>query len=121
MKLGRPRVEKRQKHEEGKKVVQGTDGTDKEHETAYEFHVPAPWLAQVLLVHDVGGYGDLRQIIKKIVEEDLRWKQGEERQENGCSGHAEHVAEVRAGFHKNEFQDICRCSAAFDNTLVQNR
>ena len=69
---------------------------DRHHVVAYEDGIPASRLRHPLRIHVVAGDGGAGNVRQKVVEQDLRCEQGQERQEQRSSGHAEHIAEVGA-------------------------
>ena len=63
---------------------------------------------------------DLREVVEKVVQQNLRRKHREERQEYRGDRHAEHVAEVRARAHQQVLHHVARSPAAFENPAVQH-
>ena len=72
------------------------------------------------MIDPVGGNGHFRKIGQDIRQQDLLRQQREKRQEQRGPGHAEHVAEIRAGGHKHIFQRIGEGHAALANALHQH-
>src|SRR5258708_4735873 len=113
-------MQKVKKHIEGEEVIHRADGADEDHEVANQADVPMLGFAHVSFVHVVGGDGDLRHVVKKVVEQNLSGEHGQEFKKQGSSGHAEHVAEVRAGAHQKIFHDVAEGLAAFDDSVVKH-
>ena len=61
-----------QHHEKGQEIVDGTDRANEHHEVPYKADVPALRLLDEARVNVVGWDGHLRQVVEKVVEQDLR-------------------------------------------------
>src|SRR5207249_6058082 len=72
------------------------------------------------VVDNVGGDRDLGQIVQEVVQQDLGRQHRQERQEEERAGHAEHVAEVRAGPHQQVLHHVAEGPAALENSGVQD-
>ncbi len=101
MKLRLAGVKEFQQHIKSKKVINGANGSDQKHEIPDQAHIPAPRRAKILRVHVIGRNGDLRRVVEKIVEQDLRGEHRQKRQKCGGARHAEHIAEIGAGAHQH--------------------
>src|SRR5437879_6324576 len=106
---------------EGQKVINGADGTNVDHEVANELDVPVTRLSDKAGIHIIGGNSHLGEIIKKIVEQDLRGQHRKERKKNRCCRHAEHVAEVRACAHQQILHHVAKSLTPFDDSFVKHR
>src|SRR6185437_9400429 len=103
----------------GEKVVQGADRSHTQHESPDRAYVPAARGRQLRSIHVVAGNRDLRDVIEKIVEQDLSGQHRQERQDERCCRHAEDIAEVRAGAHQQVLHDVGESLAALDDAGVQ--
>src|SRR6185312_8279554 len=65
-----------------------------------ESRVPAGGAGELLGIDVVGGDGQLAGVIEQVVEQDLRGKHRQERQEQRRSRGAEHVLEIAGGAHQ---------------------
>ena len=67
------------------------------------------------------GIGDLGHVVEQVVQQDLDRQHRQERQEQRGAGHAEHVAEVRAGAHQDVLHDVAERAPALEHAVVQHR
>src|SRR5579859_10347 len=107
-----------EKHIEGQEVVDGADRSDKDHKVADQPNVPMLGRAHIGIVHIVGGNGDLRHVIEKIVQQNLRGKHGKKWKKQRSSRHAEHVAEIGTGPNQQVLHDVAKGPSAFENSVV---
>ena len=98
----------------------GKDETDEDHEVADQLDIPVPGLANETRIHIVGGNRYLSQVVKEIIEQDLRGQHRQEWQEYGCCRHAEHVAEVRTRAHQEILHHISESLSALDDAVVKH-
>src|ERR1035441_8337873 len=68
-----------------------------------------------------GGYADLRNIIEKVVQQDLAREHWQEGKEERCRGHAEHVSEIRARTHDDVLHDVGKGAPPLEHALVYDR
>lgn len=93
-------VKEMQQNVKGQEIVDGTDRSDEQHEISDQMHVPGSGNRHVFFVHIVGWDRELRGIIEKIIQKDLCWQHGQERQEHRCCRHAEHISGIGTGAHQ---------------------
>ncbi len=106
-------LRRNKKDAEGQVIEDGTDQTEGNHKISNKTDVPAPWFFHQFLIHPIGGNGQLREIGQQIGQQDLFGQQGQKGQKEGGPGHAEHVAEIGAGGHKDILQGIGKGGPAF--------
>src|ERR1043166_8982258 len=82
-------------------------------------YLPPLGLVQQGRIDIIARDGDLRSVIKEIVQQYLRWQHGQEWQEDRCRSHAEHVAEVGTGAHDDVLHDVGEAPPSLDYSLVQ--
>jgi len=75
--------------------------------------------AGVFIVDIVGWDGELGKVIQKVVEQHLHRQHGEERQHRCGDRHAQHIAEVGTGAHKQVLHDVAEGAPAFHDALMQ--
>ena len=120
MKLRLIRVEEMQQHIEGQEIKDRADGSDEHHEIANQADIPLLGLDQVCLVDVVGRNRELGQVVKKIIEQDLRGKHGQEGQKNRRSRHAEYIAEVRTCAHQQILHHVAEGFASLDDAVMED-
>src|SRR5208337_1218760 len=120
MKLRFVAVEEMQQHIESEKVEEGTDRSDEHHEIADQTDVPMLRLLEVSLVDVVRGNGELADVVKKVIEQDLRGQHRQERQEERSRRHAEYISKVRAGAHQQILHHVTKGLAPLDDAIVQD-
>src|SRR5208283_1722458 len=91
-----------------------------QHEVADEVHVPVPGLDEIFFIDTVKRDRDLRNIVEKIVQQDLYRQHGKKGQEERCSGHAEHVPEIGTRSHHNVFHDVAVGAPAFHDSFIEH-
>ena len=114
-------VEHPEQHPEREEIIDRADGADDHHELANEPNLPSLGPVQQGGIHIVAGDADLRNVVKKVVQQDLRRQHGQEWQEERCRGHAEHVSEVRARAHDDVLHDVGEAAPPLDDPVVQDR
>ncbi len=90
------------------KIIKGAD----------QANVPVMRLFDVALINMIGGNRDLQQVVHEIVEQDLFWQHRQEWQENICSSHTKHIAEIRTGANQQIFDHVAVGFASLQNTVV---
>ncbi len=81
---------------------------------------PTSGLLQKLGIHPVKRNGSLRDIIQKVLNEQMYRQHGQKRQK--CTGehHTEHIAEIGTGGHLYVFGDIAKGLTPFQDTLFEH-
>ena len=81
-------------------------------------HVPASRLGLDVGVDVVGRKRRLRGVVDEVVQEDLAREHGQIRQHDSRPGHADHVAEVRAGPHPDVLERVGEGAATLGHALA---
>ena len=105
---------------EGEKVEDRTDRPNEDHEIADELDIPALRFLYEGGVHVVCRDRHLGQVVEEVVEQNLCWEHGQERQEHKGAGHAEHVPEVRTGAHQQVLHYVPKRFASLNDALVEH-
>ncbi len=95
-----------QQHKKCQEVIQGTDRADIQHEIPDHPEVPPSGTLRPILVDLIHRDRNLRHVVQKVIQQDLRRQHGQEGQEERGHGHAEHVPEVGTGAHKQVLHHI---------------
>ncbi len=64
---------------------------------------------------------DLRHVVDQVIQQNLDRQHRQERQDQRCAGHAEHVAEIRARAHQNVFGYVLDRAAPGDHGFAHHR
>src|SRR5260370_4521681 len=113
-------VENDQHHKESEKVEDRTDRPNEDHEIAGEFDILALRFLYEGSVHVVCRDRHLGQVVEEVVEQNLCWEHGQERQEYKSAGHAEHVPEVRTGAHQQVLHYVPERFASLNDALMEH-
>ena len=62
----------------------------------------------------------LRDGVEQVVEQNLHRQHRQERQDQRCPGHREHVPEIRAHRHHDEFHDVAEGAAPFSDAALEH-
>ncbi len=88
---------------EGEEIEHRAHRPEDQHKVFDELHIPTRRLGRVFRVDVVERDRDLRHVVEQVVEQHLDRQHRQERQEQGGTGHAEHVPEIRARTHQYVF------------------
>ena len=118
--LGVTGVQDDEHDEEGHEVEDRADRSEDAHEPTDEGDVPCRWAGQDLAVDPIGGDRQLTDVVQQVVEQDLRRKHREEREEQRRPCRAEHVSEVRRRGHQHVLQGVGEDPPSLHHTVGQH-
>ena len=82
---------------------------------------PLARFLEKIRIHAVPGNGNLREVVKQVLHEQLHRQHGQERQESAGDQHAEDITEVRAGGHLDIFDDVAKSAPALDDPALKHQ
>ena len=113
------RTEAEPQYGEGQQVENGTDGAKDEHESRNRFSRPRLWMGAEAFIHPIPGKKNLRDVVEKILHEELDGPHRQEWKDHAGYEHAENVPEIRAEGDFDIFKDVARSGAALVDAREQ--
>src|ERR1019366_7272628 len=106
--------------EEGHDIEDGADGANEHHEAGNAASVPFARLFEKIRVHVVPRDRYLRNVVKKILHQQLDRQHRQEGPKDAGDQHTEYVAEIGTRRHLDVFDDVSERLAPFDDGLFEN-
>ena len=107
-------------NQEAQDVEDGTEQSEDDHELLDARDVPLFGFLDAFVFDVVEGHAELGEIVEDVLHQDVDGQQGQKGEENARDQDREHVSEVAADGHLQVFGHIGKCTAAFDDTFIQD-